>query len=113
MVEWIHATLGFCIGRNPKTGVFNGAPDRMLDGGISGPFPLRLRAAVWVIISVGSLGGGVWFKKIPKTPGVIFSNIFLTAVFGVVPGVLYVPGAPSMFTPSLHPARAGLQRPAF
>jgi hypothetical protein len=87
----------------------------MPDGGISGSSPLRLRAAVRVIISVGSLGGrggGVWLKKIPKTPGVLLSNIFLTTVFGVVPGVLYVPGGPSMLTPSLHPARADVQRPA-
>ena len=54
-------------------------------------FGVALGAAAWVIISVGSLGGGVWFKKIPKTPGVIFANIFLTTVFGVVLGVLYVP----------------------
>lgn len=54
-------------------------------------FGVALALAVQVTIIVGSLGGGVHFKKIPKTPQAMFIDIFLTAIYGVALGVLYVP----------------------
>ena len=54
-------------------------------------FGLMVGLAVWIVICIGSLGGGVCFKKIPKTPRIIFSNMFLITIFGLVLSILYVP----------------------
>ncbi|MFQ5913558.1 MAG: hypothetical protein ACE5JS_10275 [Nitrospinota bacterium] len=56
-------------------------------------FGVALAVAVQITIIVGSAGGGVHFKKIPKTPLAIFIDLFLTTIYGVALGVLYVPGS--------------------
>lgn len=54
-------------------------------------FGVALGVAVQISIFVGSAGGGRHFKAMPKTPRPILADLILTAIFGLVIGLLYYP----------------------
>jgi len=56
-------------------------------------YGVLVTVAVQAIIVVGSLGGGKHFQVIPKTPKAMGVDLFLTSIYGLLVGALYVPPA--------------------
>ncbi len=55
-------------------------------------YGVLLTIAVQLTIAVGSVGGGKHFRVIPQTPKAIGVDFFLTAIYGLFVGTLYLPG---------------------
>jgi len=55
-------------------------------------FGVLLGIMMYIVFFIGSWAGSVHFKRIPKTRQAIFVEIFLSAIYGLILGILYVPG---------------------